>query len=207
VRAWAPPLGSGPCKGRGRTIPDDRRARTACRLSFEPLFLVDDARRFLDASDACGDLLRATVTDIRGSRIERFTPREDWPTLERLCGVLETRGSLAGPYVLLCADGSQRLVEFRAERDAGPGAHLISARDLREETGPGRPHRAGPRLTPRELEILQLAADGGTTRAMAEHLVLSPTTVKTHLEHAYEKLGVRDRAAAVAEALRLRLIH
>jgi DNA-binding CsgD family transcriptional regulator len=175
-------------------------------LSFEPLFLVDDGRRFLDASPASGELLRAAVTDIRGSRIERFTPREDWPTLERLSDALATRGSLTGPYVVLCADGSQRLVEFRAERDAGPGAHLISARTPPEDTESARLHRGAPRLTPRELEVLQLAADGGTTRAMAESLVLSPATVKTHLEHAYEKLGVRDRAAAVAEALRLRLI-
>jgi PAS domain S-box-containing protein len=63
------------------------------------------------------------------------------------------------------------------------------------------------RLTERELEILQLAADGTTGPAIAERLVVSPATVKTHFEHIYEKLGVGDRAAAVAHALRVGLIH
>jgi PAS domain S-box-containing protein len=73
-----------------------------------------------------------------------------------------------------------------------------------------RRHRAelGPqRLTPREIEVLQLAAGGNTVREIADQLVVSPATVKSHLEHIYEKLGVRDRAAAVAQALRLGLIR
>src|SRR3954468_8740628 len=66
----------------------------------------------------------------------------------------------------------------------------------------------GPKpLSERELEVLQLAADGLTGPQIAERLFLSPTTVKTHFEHIYEKLGVGDRAAAVAHALRTGLIH
>jgi PAS domain S-box-containing protein len=63
------------------------------------------------------------------------------------------------------------------------------------------------RLTEREIEILQLGADGMSGPAIAERLVLSPATVKTHFEHIYEKLGVGDRAAAVAHALRIGLIR
>jgi two-component system nitrate/nitrite response regulator NarL len=59
-----------------------------------------------------------------------------------------------------------------------------------------------PRLTPRELEILRLAADGRSTREIADELFLAVTTVKTHLQHIYEKLDVPDRAAAVAKAMR-----
>jgi PAS domain S-box-containing protein len=62
-------------------------------------------------------------------------------------------------------------------------------------------------LTPRELEVLQLAADGFSGRKIAERLVVSPSTVKTHFDHIYEKLGVSDRAAAVATGLRLGLIE
>jgi PAS domain S-box-containing protein len=62
-------------------------------------------------------------------------------------------------------------------------------------------------LTPRELEVLQHAADGCTGREIAGHLVVSPSTIKTHFNHIYEKLGVSDRAAAVAAALRLGLIE
>jgi DNA-binding CsgD family transcriptional regulator len=62
------------------------------------------------------------------------------------------------------------------------------------------------RLTARELEILQLAADGMSGPQIAEHLVLSPGTIKTHFQHIYAKCGVSDRAGAVATALRRGLI-
>ncbi len=60
--------------------------------------------------------------------------------------------------------------------------------------------------TKRELEVLGLAAQGLSTQEVAVMLTLSPTTVKTHLQHTYGKLGVTNRAAAVATALRQGLI-
>lgn len=66
--------------------------------------------------------------------------------------------------------------------------------------------RAVPTLTQRELEVLQLLAFGHTNRQIGEKLYISPDTVKTHLEHIYQKLGASDRTSAVAEALRRRLI-
>ncbi|SDL70331.1 response regulator [Microbacterium azadirachtae] len=61
-------------------------------------------------------------------------------------------------------------------------------------------------LTPRELEILGLIADGATNRAAGDRLHLSEATVKTHLLSIYGKLGVGDRAAAVAEGFRRGLL-
>ena len=55
-------------------------------------------------------------------------------------------------------------------------------------------------LSTRELEVLELVAAGNTNREAAARLFISEATVKTHLLHIYEKLGVSDRAAAVAEA-------
>jgi PAS domain S-box-containing protein len=63
------------------------------------------------------------------------------------------------------------------------------------------------RLSGRELEVLRLATEGHTGPAIAEQLFVSPATIKTHFEHIYEKLGVRDRAAAVALALRTGIIE
>ncbi len=57
-------------------------------------------------------------------------------------------------------------------------------------------------LTGRELEVLQLASEGKTTHQIAETLFLSTATVKTHLQHTYEKLHATDRASAVAAAIR-----
>ena len=55
-------------------------------------------------------------------------------------------------------------------------------------------------LSDRELQVLTLIARGETNRGAASRLFISEATVKTHLLHIYEKLGVNDRAAAVAAA-------
>jgi len=62
-------------------------------------------------------------------------------------------------------------------------------------------------LTARELEILALVADGATNGAAGRALHLSEATVKTHLLSVYAKLGVGDRAAAVAEGFRRGLLN
>jgi ATP/maltotriose-dependent transcriptional regulator MalT len=55
-------------------------------------------------------------------------------------------------------------------------------------------------LSQRELEVIGLVARGSTNREAAATLFISEATVKTHLLHIYAKLGVKDRAAAVAAA-------
>lgn len=61
-------------------------------------------------------------------------------------------------------------------------------------------------LSPREREVLALIAAGASIPAMARELFLAPSTVKTHVARLYDKLGVSDRAAAVAEAMRRKLL-
>ena len=65
----------------------------------------------------------------------------------------------------------------------------------------------GPVLSPREREVLKLIAGGNSIPAMAKELYLAPSTVKTHVQRLYEKLGVGDRGAAVAEAMRRKLLE
>lgn len=57
-------------------------------------------------------------------------------------------------------------------------------------------------LSPRELDVLQLAGAGSSTKAIARQLKISPNTVKFHLHAAFDKLGVATRAEAVMAALR-----
>jgi|SRR6187200_2150421 two-component system response regulator DegU len=62
-------------------------------------------------------------------------------------------------------------------------------------------------LSKREKQILQLVANGSTTKEVARDLGISPHTVKTHLERIFEKLGANDRAQAVAIAIRTGLVQ
>lgn len=64
----------------------------------------------------------------------------------------------------------------------------------------------GPTLSPRELEIVRLTSDGLSTAEIAHQLHLSPATIKSHLQNVFKKLGVSDRAAAVARAMRAGLL-
>jgi two-component system, NarL family, nitrate/nitrite response regulator NarL len=57
-------------------------------------------------------------------------------------------------------------------------------------------------LTDREQQVLRLVAAGHSGPDIAEQLFIEASTVKTHLQHVYEKLGVSERAAAVAEGMR-----
>jgi len=63
------------------------------------------------------------------------------------------------------------------------------------------------RLTTRELQILRLLADGHKVPVIATRLFVEPTTVKTHLQHVFEKLDVSNQAVAVAAGMRRGLLN
>jgi two-component system, NarL family, nitrate/nitrite response regulator NarL len=90
----------------------------------------------------------------------------------------------------------------RGETVFAPGVQAGIAREIRL-----RRQEQRPALSPREREILGMTAQGLSAPDIAERLTLSPTTVRTHLQNLYEKLGVSDRAAAVAEAMRRGLLE
>ena len=91
---------------------------------------------------------------------------------------------------------------LRAVRAAARGESVLSPSVASRVLGRvRRPASDEPgELSPRELEILELVARGTTNREAAERLFISEATVKTHLIHIYTKLGVPDRASAVAAA-------
>jgi two-component system nitrate/nitrite response regulator NarL len=72
---------------------------------------------------------------------------------------------------------------------------------------PGAEPERGTRLSPREIEILKLLADGYGNKQIAKRLGISDATVKTHLKSLYRKLDARSRAEAVGTALRLGLVE
>ena len=88
---------------------------------------------------------------------------------------------------------------FRAVSAAYRGESVLSPAVAGRLMGQLRSPAKEP-LSQRELEVLTLIAQGRTNRETAAELFISEATVKTHLLHVYAKLGVRDRAAAVATA-------
>jgi DNA-binding NarL/FixJ family response regulator len=88
---------------------------------------------------------------------------------------------------------------FRAVRSAARGEAVLSPSVASRLMGRVREPAHEP-LSGRELEVLGLIARGATNREAAGKLFISEATVKSHLLHIYAKLGVNDRAAAVATA-------
>jgi DNA-binding NarL/FixJ family response regulator len=89
---------------------------------------------------------------------------------------------------------------FRAVRAAARGETVLAPSVATKLVGRLRAG-SGPALSQRELEVLALVARGATNRQAAAELFISEATVKTHLLHAFAKLGVGDRTAAVTVAM------
>jgi PAS domain S-box-containing protein len=204
-RTSTPPMVSGSGDDRSGL---EERVRILCRIAMEGLLLVDDARRYVSVNEPAAELLGAPPEAVIGRSLEQYTPPDRLPVVGRFWAALERAGELDGRGPLMRDDGTQSMVEFRAYWRFAPSRHLIALREIRAPALPVVASNAEdvPRLTPREREVLQLAANGCSSRGIADALVLSSGTVKTHFQHIYAKLDARDRASAVAIAMRLGLI-
>jgi DNA-binding NarL/FixJ family response regulator len=117
--------------------------------------------------------------------------------------VLSAVRSGAQGYILKSATRADLVSAIRHVAGGGQRFDEVVVRALLSEQ-----HRveSSALLTDREVEILRLVAAGSGNKRIAEQLYVSISTVKTHLDDAYRKLGVSDRAHAVAVALRLGLL-
>jgi len=164
-----------------------------------------------------------------GIEVTREVKRR-WPSVEVLIftifdeeeKVIEAVQAGASGYLLKGAS-SERIVSAIREVHAGGSViqpslarsllrHFRVPEDGTAPPEPERPrgNRAEPEMRPlteREIEILRLIAKGLSNSEAAEVLKLSRATVRTHLEHIYEKLEVNSRVEAVTEGLRKGLIE
>jgi len=130
----------------------------------------------------------------------------------RLAGVsapalLITANPEAGLNELARESGVQGVVRKRGSRDDLLGALRRVSGGESIADADNLPRRAGlAALSPRERDVLQLAAAGLTNREISSQLGLGVETVKTHLERTFRKLGVNGRTEATAEAVRLGLL-
>jgi DNA-binding NarL/FixJ family response regulator len=94
----------------------------------------------------------------------------------------------------------------RGEPFLFPGAVRALVRDYLERARQGDEVHDDP-LTDRESEVVKLIAEGGSTRDIAETLVLSEKTVERHRANIFDKLGLRDRVAVTRWAIRRGLVE
>jgi DNA-binding NarL/FixJ family response regulator len=129
--------------------------------------------------------------------------------MERLARAL----SLAEPegYIRLFVDEGEPMVALLRQayaRGIAPDyvATLLSAAGAPALAAPAPARSLLEPLTERELEILRLLVAGLSNAAMAQELVITVGTVKSHVNHIYGKLGVQSRSQAIARAHSLHLL-
>ncbi|WP_406247197.1 response regulator [Microbacterium sp. M] len=116
--------------------------------------------------------------------------------------ILRALDAGARGYLLKDAPPAELFAGIRAVAKGEPAlAPSVAATLMRRAASPE------PRMTEREVEVLELLADGQGNREMARALFVSEATVKSHLSHIYTKLGVDTRAGAVAAAIEQRIIR
>lgn len=116
--------------------------------------------------------------------------------------ILATLDAGAGGYLLKDAPPEDL---FRAVRAVARGETVLASEVAAVLVR--RVHSPEPVLTGREVQILELLADGLANKELARRLLVSEATVKSHLSHIYTKLGVDTRAGAVAKAIEQRVIR
>lgn len=121
----------------------------------------------------------------------------------------KARSAGAAGYLLKDASGDEVVaaVKRALEGHRVISAGLVAAANEPTEEPAAPFDRAAPQLTERELQILQMLADGCSPADVAERLFIAPKTVRNHLTKAYDKLGASSRSQAIVTALQFGLIE
>jgi two-component system nitrate/nitrite response regulator NarL len=175
----------------------DGRAALAAIRSDPPTVALVDLR--LPGVDGIG-VASAVTRDALGTRVVILSAFDD--------PALVYRALEAGAAGYLTKDAKRDEITdavmrvSRGETVIAPALAGGLATQIRQ-----RSQSDAPILTERERQVLVRLCEGRSAPEIAKELYLGVTTVKTHLAHLYDKLGVSDRAAAVAEAMRRGLVE
>ncbi|PWC03623.1 response regulator [Agromyces badenianii] len=175
---------------------DGAEAVTVAASERPDLVLMDLRMPQLDGAAATARIL----AEVPGTRVLVLTTYE---TDDHILAAIEAGAS---GYLLKAAPQAEILAGIRAvaagETVLAPSiaAKLVSR--VRAEAASVAP----PSLSPRELDVLRLVAEGRSNPEIATALFIGEATVKTHLLHVFEKLEVRDRTRAVTRAMELGIL-
>jgi PAS domain S-box-containing protein len=175
---------------------------TVFRLSRTPIALHNRRRILIEPNDAMCELLGGPREEIAGRSIDDFLPADerggsvsDWRALWEV-------GHYMGERFIVRLDGTRLWTQFAGRICEVEGTRfaliVLLETEFRDKSSPRQLDGA---LTPREREVLQLVALGYSSREIAEKLVISNSTVRTHVRNAMAKTGARTRAQLVAMAL------
>jgi len=196
-----------------------RDALTRAIRERPELELVGQARDGREALDAIGSeqpdvaVIDRTLTGLSGEQILNAVGRDSLPTRIVMIAAEPDPGLVyaalangAAGYLTKDADARELCDAIsavaRGRTVLSPQLQAGIAGEIRLRAVDERPF-----LSEREREILKLVAEGLTAPQIGRTLCLATPTVKTHLHHVYDKLGVAERAAAVAEAMRRGLLE
>jgi DNA-binding NarL/FixJ family response regulator len=146
---------------------------------------------------------RAIKRELPGTAVLALSAYDDDPYVFAL---LEAG---AAGYLLKNVRGSQLIEAVRAVREGESVIdHALQQKVLRRAAGRSEAGPAPPaeHLTPREVEVLRLAARGLSNKEIAQRLVISTRTVQVHLANVFQKLEVGSRTEAVLHAMRAGII-
>ncbi|MGO9158433.1 response regulator [Mycobacterium sp.] len=159
-------------------------------------------------------LLDYRMPGMDGAKVAAAVRRDDLPTRVLLLSAHDESAivfhALAEGAAGFLPKESTKTEIVKGVLDCAKGRDVVSpalAAGLAREIRRRGEEAQTPVLTPRESEVLNFIAQGCSIPTIAAELYLAPSTVKTHVQRLYEKLGVGDRAAAVAAAMRRGLIE
>ncbi len=163
--------------------------------------IVDDQRTVHRVNEEAAHLFETPSESLQGAAVSEL-----FPAGERLCEMVDARPGAQSAAPSGSAPTSVSVVLDLQNHGPSRGLLDIKASALRDTAGKrigyiffGRPvfgtrkSRLIAALTPRELEIIEQILAGHTNAAIAEHLSISERTVKTHITHIFDKLGIENR--------------
>ena len=186
----------------------------------EGIELVGEASNGIEALDLVAStevdivLLDVSMPDMTGLEVLSALQGHEAPpsvimlTMHDQPGYVKRAIELGASGYLLKSAGHDELMRALSTV-AGGGVYIqgeVTGPLLQDVIGGDTDTEKGPKLRPRELEVIGLVADGLENKQIAAALKLSEATVKSYLKSAFERLGVASRAEAVAVALRTGLI-
>lgn len=175
---------------------------TNARIAQGSHIALDASGRFLFATDVHGRLLWCTP---KAGRLltELFPDAESLSTClpPPVAGELRRLAESPSPSATASVEVGGRCLELSFLSSTGPDELLFRLSEVSRDTDE-RLLRHSLALTTRESEVLRWLSCGKSNREIGQILAISPRTVNKHLEQIFVKLGVENRAAAVARAMR-----